>query len=1743
MTNMKRLFLHLLFVWSVITLSAQDFKLYYANNIRDVEDLSALTLANSGLNWREVKSGDIAGNQIEVNGVTEMFKSTDMKGRQDQDKFWRMRDNTLLCFRINDGEGLTGAYTVTMTAGQEKKTLITSAYFFVNIPYETGDAKIEVAKLTDTNKKIVFTYYIYDWNNESLYTFQLDQKRRATNKTYQLEYQLMPFESSKTTKPTIHILTLQSDKFQSFYVPDGYVLTGAWLRDGTDSNAPRLRLDISKFWRGADLADHFRRPQLSTAFKLDKHEGRDLMSFNMLGSGLMAAYDTLSLKVLGKRSRPVQGVRMNVERVDGSGKRVADDDVRLVRYDPRTQSYRVYTKGQPCYIEVIADGYYPTVYKYSGAIDSKTNELTANNCRGQVQLKRGDYRADVIALSNQQMAVLYERKTTVPRNNQIYSVFDEELIDLSKLLKKDTIAFVEDGGYQDKKIMNGEPVDKYGQLRVSLSVPKGSHLDGQPTLAMIGTRDSKQYDAPLLTGDNLLSADYPRFERDYYGMRYQLVGVLPLDQACQPVLRLGTREYQDFPKILRKEIDREKMKKQGEAAARKKMSIKEAIDNVFSPLGIDWMIGFSTNTSFAMNEKIRFNIKPYLDPLRRILDLDVEGSFNNNRQTEASGQPLTPQQQYANKLRDEYTKANINPVSKFSSNTTAFNTAGMKNKKWEVNELDDILKVDKFAFGLGWYGNARMGLSLNVIKANNNESPLTLKYLDATLGYGFFSAITYGRDVIVEKLPWLKKWTPRWINFGMTINVALYAQATMGLRNYTYLRNKKTESKMGWLLNGELTAKAGLELFAAIDFEKFGKEKKKAQEPAPAEPPAEKKDEAKDNSNIVDPSSSFDNSQLSVSRRAINPNSMLSFAAKGRGGLKGSLQFAVGGPLSIAMPNIGAMGMVFAGMGYSIEIKSLLVNFRRANARSIGKKQLWPDNNTNPLHPAYPNWAPSDQNASASLFDLPLPTRRADDSQDEEETPLTMGSTFLSNLTGEARPQLLANHEVVYCDEGTSNLNDNTIKVHALKTNTTTTLSTAGLSASHHDSDWRGGYEVVAYEEMTRAINDSELTGDSWDHVLQSNETEKDTRIVACIRQTDGTWKQTIVDDAAGYVKSQPKVAQQEDGTIGCVWKRGKFGYTLGNGEGLFYRIFVGQLMSSVYTPSTGTWSTPTAIMTLNGNHIATDYNVVMKDNRLLTAVTSQSVTVGEQDPQRQTLILLTQQAGSPAVSQTTEQIAPISMSLARVGDNAMLACVYERPDSTRDIHVKQLHMDGTIGEQGEASFGLRSNFPKTVKIVCDRTVDKWNDFAVLWTEPGSTVRTARQGSSETRQGTNRIQTVLNAARVYRRQSMEPTPYLSLGISSGERDITDYDAHIDDAQITAVYALTNEDDGQTTAVLSSQAFYNDFEYAISYTRRPLQSTRQLPVNINVSNTGTSPITKVTGKVNDQDFVFDNLNIPPFETEVLSWNYQVPEKFDGYLSATVTANYYNQYSAKAVRRANGEEVSLESTTKQERGVLEVPEEIECELLGQSVYYDETGRLVNAFEVELTDHSEAGLLDSHQVWVGIYPDTESAESITAEAEVMLTSSDFEITNDGSKAWATLKVYDVRDDIPAYLNLYVTGNTAHPDDPGALTEEDGFDVENLFTENLQAVSLYSTPDENEEPTAVQQVKKETSHKVHISKETGGVRLSNLEAGDTVRVFHADGRFVAREQADSGSLFVPLSQRGVYILSAGDEVFKFMF
>ena len=213
-----------------LTVSAQDFQLYYAKNVTDVTALDDMAKMDKQLSWRQVTDGSIDGNWDDVNKVKEMLASTRMKGLADQQLFWKMRDEMLLCFRIDDPSG-NGSFGVEVNYGKDYDgndkllTLNTSKYFFANMPLACDSVTINVWRIKDPTQHIQFRYWVYDWDDDDVYIFQLDQKRQSTGDTYKMEYITSYMDEEGEVHSESNVLELEKTKFQSFYVPKGHSLT------------------------------------------------------------------------------------------------------------------------------------------------------------------------------------------------------------------------------------------------------------------------------------------------------------------------------------------------------------------------------------------------------------------------------------------------------------------------------------------------------------------------------------------------------------------------------------------------------------------------------------------------------------------------------------------------------------------------------------------------------------------------------------------------------------------------------------------------------------------------------------------------------------------------------------------------------------------------------------------------------------------------------------------------------------------------------------------------------------------------------------------------------------------------------------------------------------------------------------------------------------------------------------------------------------------------------------------------------------------------------------------------------------------------------------------------------------------------------------------------------------------------------------------------------------------------------
>lgn len=183
---------------------------------------------------------NVYGNYVEVNQIKEMFASTQMKTLAEQQQFWRMRDHSLVCFRINDGKGTYGSFGVEVDDGYGTKLNLTvSKYFYSNIPLQRKPLSFKVWKVDAVGDTIRFKYESDDWNDENLYVFQLDSKRQVTGETYVLEYDLSYADDAGDLQEEKHYLDIASRNFQSFYVPEDRTLADIFLMSGNPETTPR----------------------------------------------------------------------------------------------------------------------------------------------------------------------------------------------------------------------------------------------------------------------------------------------------------------------------------------------------------------------------------------------------------------------------------------------------------------------------------------------------------------------------------------------------------------------------------------------------------------------------------------------------------------------------------------------------------------------------------------------------------------------------------------------------------------------------------------------------------------------------------------------------------------------------------------------------------------------------------------------------------------------------------------------------------------------------------------------------------------------------------------------------------------------------------------------------------------------------------------------------------------------------------------------------------------------------------------------------------------------------------------------------------------------------------------------------------------------------------------------------------------------------------------------------------------
>ena len=1750
---MKRTFFSLfLTLTAIATLAQPDFKLYFANNVGSVTSLRNLTSNNSQLDWTLISGGSAtSGNKNDVEKVIKMFKETRQKTRADQQLFWKMRDDNLLCFRIEDGSGKHGVYEARVKSSTHSHQLNVSSYFFVNTDHVTDSIQVLVNKIgCGPNDTLRFKYYVYDWNDDNLLLFKLDSRRQRSGLTYQLEYVMQAADNEK--KISTGYRSLSGKSFQSFYIPGDSILTDVFFV----SNGQRLRIDQKLLRKGVNLSRKLNALWLNTNFTLDKHENRELTIFNMLGSGLFEKFDTLYLKVTGDagtitptsfdpKTKLPTGFAFNIAEVDGDGKYVQSDvKMEYAGYDAKGGYHKILTWGKPCYIEVFAPDHFPAVFKYPGAIDPKTKILNKDRTKGTLRLLKGKITEKGPDVASQTIYVLQKKDgSTKDVDDKNYQIFTVEEKDLAVMPSSSSQTFIEDGGYQDPKMLDGKAIDKYAELGIAYSVAKNASAGSiTPTLTLEEKGTSTQHSVTKTTSSVLDGKDYPPFARSYYTQRWNLVGAISKTETeYKPRLTFGTQQtpYNGIRYLLRREIDYNATKKKGEEEAQKHIFNKNA--------SFETNMDTGKNTSFSFLGKFanvdvnvtRFpglNIKvlPNFDVLKGIFEVDVFASYahGRNKVNEDGSLPSSNSKKWLDKMKenDNLRRFKIKECqngNQWGANiTNQSSSATLDAKHWAQHELDDIFKVETNKLGGGPFVDMHFGAGMD-FSEKNQASLFYVKALEFKGGYGWFIANRWDiGSILLENDSWKPIYEKLPFKVVGYVNLVAQIRAALGLKTYNFKKDGITiKRRLGLYaeLMAEGKAGAGMELKL----------------------------------NFGDPDNTGDPDDPDNSDRARAYCTRFFYAA---GGVRGGAKVRATGGLVDLFPTTEEPNRFDAGIslvaiaaleGYAdIRLGPLL----RFNPRITGDLALtwaYPDNDRNPAIPFYPNYQPTVKKA-------PKWWRAA------TVTPPTfpIGTCIMDNLSLRARPFYLGeDHFIVTNGSATGSLNDNRLVEYEVPTvdsgspavtPTGTPVSAEGRLAQHHHTVKAGDVELAVYEEMTRPLDESQVAASGLADIDKELQQTRYMRIGSSLRAGgESGWAQYNVAYDENLIDSDPVAAlntltdDEDNSRIGllgdavCVWKRGNYVLPPYGKEGATeqelqeaktqveasgLRAFEGDLMLSLFNGEQ--WGAPESVLKLSKEDHLADYQVVMCNDTALIAL-----TVLPKDKDLLELRYYCKPQGEPVRLMRTDPLNPVKFSLEMVGGAPTIAILHQEDGANCDIFVQQLNLKGSYTGYGTALAVSRHN-PQSVMIAVDKENDKPEDFAVVWQCADNSIY--RDGKVTQ---TDSTQIMLNCTRMYMRDNLTSTPHITLGCTADSTYISGYDVYLDDTQVKVLYALTDERDSKTYLLQDEAQFYEDFQYAIGYSQESMIDSDEMSVNLTINNTGSTPITSVDGYINDQQFWIDDIFIEPFSTQTLVVDYELPENFNGLLRAhDVTAVFKDEWAIKKVSRRRGAPALVRRAAS--RSVSDYASgfsNLHCELVSQTIKGTE-----NKVLLELTDDDV--LNESETVHVGLYPSHTDDVPITSSAEVLLKASDFTVVGDQRKAYVELTVDGLEEEQTVEIRARVYNDRILEalDDDDDITEAV---VDNLaWQDNQQMITLL--PSELDDVTGIPVViKDQKERKVKVEQVEDGVWLSGLEDGDFVRIFGAGGQTVYQHSRPSSRLFVPLHERGVYLLSTGQEIVKFSF
>ena len=869
---------------------AQEFRLLMSRSIMEIPDYKKATAINKITDWIEVSDGGIYSNFMEVNDFLQKMKTPGLKGLEEANQFRRMRDRTILTFKFDDNERYY-SYNVVAKHGNITKKLTTSKYFFMNVPMSDEPVELTVSTIYEPEKAIHIKCQSVPFGNDSLYVFQLDKVCQKVDDTFNLEV-LMSDSTSEN-------LPITNQKFQCVFSQTERYPTKAYL----GVTGKKLELDISKWNPGVGLAASFNALALKKECNFTTHNA-EFATFNWIGAGLFAQYDTLFLQVRNSKSQLIKDARINIQRIDYDQQPVNDADVRYLGVDEKTGDHMILTKGYPAYIEVQANGYMPLLYHYTGAADPVTKVLSKTGISDYVVMTEGDVNNNETVFFKKELRFLSKKEYYLNAKKKIWDA-DITVLDLVKEPVTETVFFTPNGGTEEMKMADGQLREKYVTLDLHYAVPKNAPL-GEAGVVELDYKDSegKGY-APHLSDEVIDANIYTGLAHSFVVSKYDLSECIPEGETAAVTLRNGDMNDKAFPLLCNFTYTQDEIE---EKAEEETVAPGNELENENPKSKMDDALELRVpfNFNFKFGDKVKMSLAITLNYLKMEINWKLTLTLFNPE--EEQGEKMERAQE-RNKTVNDY------KIFKTSKNSTFNMIDGKADKDSELNEMFS----QNIMSGMGWafkfFASGKVPFKGWSAHAKTNFFDF-VEELGGSMGYSIkYGLSSMGNLLRAKNMDAAATWADlieTFIHFGFKIDC--YVGGEMGI---TTLRDGYSDQAEGRGIYLEALAYAIIAAWLEA---------------------------------------------------GLPTNPMINFAVGVRGGGKlgiyGKFVHSFGDNFGLGL-KLTALALLQYYINIDTFLGGY---HKSGNFFDVGGSKLFPDDDTNPYHKDFPNWLPKSTSSRANSY-------------------------------------------------------------------------------------------------------------------------------------------------------------------------------------------------------------------------------------------------------------------------------------------------------------------------------------------------------------------------------------------------------------------------------------------------------------------------------------------------------------------------------------------------------------------------------------------------------------------------------------------------------------------------------------------------------------------------------------------------------------------------------------------------------